>query len=77
MNEYEFYVGVVWARTAVAVGIEIPHGPVVETPDGAKRGKPPIVNEMMQTDACIGVHINTSTRSVDWITVEDIVNAIP
>ena len=51
--------------------------PAVETLMERKGGKPTIVNEMMQTDACIGVHINPSTRSVDWITMEDIVNAIP
>ena len=44
---------------------------------GSERGKLAVVNEMMETKARIGVHIDPSTRSVDWIIVEDIVNATP
>lgn len=44
---------------------------------GSETGKLAVVNETMQAEARIGVHIDPSKRSVDWITVKDVMNVIP
>ena len=44
---------------------------------GRETGKLAVVNETMPAKARIGVRIDPTTRSLDWITVEDLVNATP
>ena len=44
---------------------------------GGQRGKLAVVNETMNPKARIGVQINPTTRSAEWITVEDFVKAAP
>ena len=44
---------------------------------GGETGKLAVVNETMNAKAPIGVQIDPSTRSTVWITVEDLVKAVP